>query len=242
VATEAKPLDLTVLIPVFNEEENIQPLLDELVPVLDGLNKAYEILVVDDGSTDRTYRLLTEFQKSRPQIRLIKFARNYGKMDALAAGFKRARGDMVVTMDGDLQNDPRDIPRLLERIGPYDLVIGHRVRRNDNWFRRLQSRAANRIRNAVIRDGVADSGCGLQAFRREPLQGMRFFRGLHRFLPALFKMEGYKVAEIPVNHRPRHAGRAKYGIRNRVIRAFDDMMAVRWIRSHRIDYEIEEER
>lgn len=235
-------VDLTVLIPVYNEEENIVPLVEELMPVLDALGKSFEVLFVDDGSTDGTWRLLGEMQARRPGIRLVKFARNFGKMPALAAGFERARGDIVVIMDGDLQNDPHDIPALLARIPPYDLVLGRRARRRDSWFRRLQSRTANRIRNAVLGDGVTDSGCGFQAFRRAPLARMRFYIGLHRFLPTLFQMEGCRTTEVPVNHRPRHAGVAKYGMRNRAWRAFNDMMAVRWLRSHQIRTEIEEER
>lgn len=240
--TESQALDLTILIPVYDEEDNLEPLVEELVPVLEGLDKTYEILFVDDGSTDATYRRLRDLQSRRPQIRLVKLATHCGKTTALVAGWDRARGKIIVTMDGDFQNDPQDIRKLLEQIPPYDLAIGYRVRRHDTWFRRIQSLIANRVRSWVIHDGIHDSGCGFQAFRREALSGQKFFRGLHRFLPALFLIEGYKVTQVSVNHRPRLHGRGKFNMRNRVIRAFDDMMAVRWIRTHRIRYKVEEER
>jgi len=242
VATESRTFDLTVLIPVYDEADNVEPLVEELVPVLEELGKAYEILFVDDGSTDATYQRLRDLQSRWPQIRLVKLATNCGKTTALVAGWDRARGNLIVTMDGDCQNDPHDIPKLLEQIPAHDLAIGYRVKRHDTWFRRLQSLIANRIRSGVIQDGIRDGGCGFQAFRREALSGQKFFRGLHRFLPALFLLEGYKVTQVPVNHRPRLHGRGKFNMRNRVIRAFDDMMAVRWIRTHKIRYEVEEER
>lgn len=242
MGAEGERLDLTVLIPVCDEVGNVEPLLEELVPVLDGLSKSYEVLFVDDGSTDGTYPRLCELQSRWPQVRLIKFATNYGKTAALVAGWNKARGDVIVIMDGDLQNDPRDIPKLLEQIGPYDLVCGYRINRRDSWFRRLQSSIANRVRNCVIQDGIRDSACAFQALRQSALSGQKFYGGMHRFLPALFQLEGYEVGQIPVGHRPRLHGRGKYNLRNRIIRTFDDLMAVRWIRSRKIQYRIEEER
>ena len=239
---EAETCDLTVLIPVYDEEENVGPLTDELRAVLDGLGKSYEALFVDDGSTDGTHKALCDIQARWPQVRLIKLKQNRGKTTALVAGWRRARGDVIVIMDGDLQNDPHDIPKLLEQIPPCDLVCGVRVKRHDTWFRRVQSRIANRVRDWVIQDRIRDSGSGLQAFRRAALEGQTFFDGLHRFLPAMFLLEGFMVAQVPVNHRPRMHGKAKYNLLNRVVRAFDDMMAVRWLRSRRIHYEVEEER
>jgi len=234
--------DLTVLIPVYNEEENLVPLVEELVPILEGLGRSWEILFVDDGSTDRSYERLCELKGRYPRIRLVKFPRNFGKTAALAAGCDRARGEIIVTMDSDLQNDPRDIPKLIEQIPPCDLAIGYRVNRHDSLSRRVQSRIANWVRNLVIKDGIRDSGCGFQAFRRDAVRGHLLYNGLHRFLPALFLIDGYKVTQVPVNHRPRLHGKSKFNLRNRVFRAFDDMMAVRWIRTHKIRYEIEEER
>ncbi|MCX8038699.1 MAG: glycosyltransferase family 2 protein [Candidatus Sumerlaeia bacterium] len=235
-------LDLTVLIPVCNEEENIRPLLDELVPILDSMGKTYEVIFVDDGSTDATFDRLTEAQGRWPAVRLIRFDRNYGKTAALVAGWEEARGKIIVIMDGDLQNDPHDIPKLIEPIPDYDLVCGYRVRRHDSWFRRLQSRIANRVRNWVIQDGIRDSGCAFQAIRHEALHTPKFYAGLHRFLPAVFLLEGFKVMQVPVNHRPRLHGRGKYGLWNRMIRAFDDMMAVRWFRTRAIRYRVAEKR
>ena len=235
-------LDLTVLIPVCNEEENVGPLLDELVPVLGGLGRSYEIIFVDDGSTDQTYRRLSELQARYPKTRLIRFDANYGKTAALVAGWEESRGKIIVVMDGDLQNDPRDLARLIERIPPYDLVCGYRVNRHDNWFRRVQSYVANRVRDWVIRDGIRDSGCAFQALRHEALHTQKFYRGLHRFLPAMFLLDGYTVNQVPVSHRPRLHGKGKYNLRNRIVRAFDDLMAVRWLRSRWIRYRIAEKR
>ena len=235
-------LDLTVIIPVYNEEGNVVPLVEELAPVLDGLNKSYEIIFVDDGSTDSTYLRLCEVQSRHSKIRLIKFDRNYAKTAALIAGWEEARGKIIVIMDGDLQNDPRDIPRMIEPIPAYDLVCGYRTHRNDSWLRRLQSAVANRVRNWVIRDGIRDGGCALQALRHEALHTQKFYRGLHRFLPAMFMLDGYKVTQVPVNHRPRRHGRAKFNLRNRIVRTFDDLMAVRWLRSRWIRYRIVERR
>lgn len=235
-------LDLTAVIPVCNEEPNVAPLLEELVPVLEALGETYEIVFVDDGSTDGTYRRLCELQSRFPKIRLIQFDTNYGKTAALVAGWEKSRGKIIVIMDGDLQNDPRDIPNLIEQIPPYDLVCGYRVRRHDPWFRRVQSYIANRVRNWVIRDGIRDSGCALQALRHEALHTQQFYRGLHRFLPAMFLLNGYKVNQVPVNHRPRLRGKGKFNLRNRIVRTFDDLMAVRWLRSRWIHYKIKEER
>lgn len=235
-------VDLTVLIPVYNEEDNIDPLLEELIPVLEAMGKTYEVLFVDDGSNDKTFAKICEHQKPGAHIRVVRLKRNSGKTPALVAGWSRAYGRIITIMDGDLQNDPRDIPKLMAQIPPFDLAIGYRTNRRDTWFRRFQSRIANRIRDWVIRDGIKDSGCAFVAFRRKALEGQRFFLGLHRFLPALFQIEGYTVTQVPVNHRPRLHGKAKYNFRNRVVRAFDDMMAVRWIRTHKIHYEIESER
>ncbi|MBM3334543.1 glycosyltransferase family 2 protein [Candidatus Sumerlaeota bacterium] len=234
-------LDLTVLIPVCNEVENVEPLLAELVPVLDGLGKTYEIIMVDDGSTDGTYERLCQIRAGFGRLRLARFTRNFGKTAALVAGWDRARGRIIVIMDGDLQNDPRDIPGLIGHIPPYDLVVGYRVKRHDSWFRRAQSSIANWVRNKVIKDNMRDSGCAFQALRHEALHTQKFYLGLHRFLPAVFLLEGYKVMEAPVNHRPRLRGKGKFNMRNRIFRAFDDMMAVRWLRSRKIRYEVNDE-
>lgn len=235
-------LDLTVLIPVCNEVENAAPLLEELVPVLEGLGKTYEIIFVDDGSTDGTYQRLRELQSRFPKTRLIKFTTNYGKTAALVAGWENSRGKIIIIMDGDLQNDPRDIPALIEQIPPYDLVCGYRIKRHDSWFRRMQSYIANQVRDWVIRDGIHDSGCAFQAIRHEALHTQKYYRGLHRFLPAMFMLDGYKVGQVPVNHRPRLHGYGKFNLRNRIVRTFDDLMAVRWLRSRWLRYEIEEKR
>jgi len=235
-------LDLTVLIPVCDEEENMAPLLEELIPVLEGLGKAYEVILVDDGSSDGTYRRLCQLKPRFPKIHLIKFTTHFGKTAALVAGWEQARGKIIVMMDGDLQNDPRDIPKMIAPIPPYDLVSGYRVRRQDSWFRRIQSDIANWVRNRVIHDNIRDSGCAFQALRHEALHSQKFYLGLHRFLPALFQFEGYQVTQVPIHHRPRLHGKGKYNLRNRILRTFDDLMAVRWLRSRRIRYQIEEER
>ncbi|MCJ7664399.1 MAG: glycosyltransferase family 2 protein [Desulfobacterales bacterium] len=232
--------DLSIVIPIYNEQDSIKPLIAELREVLNGLNKSYEIIFVDDGSRDRSFEILKAAAAHDPQVRVIRFRRNAGQTAAFDAGFRAAQGDIVVTMDADLQNDPHDIPRLLEKIGKFDVVCGWRYERNDPLIKIISSKIANFVRNKLSREEIVDTGCSLKAFRRESLQNLKLFNGMHRFLPTLAKMEGFTVTQVKVNHRPRRFGRTKYNIRNRMVKAFADLLAVRWMKKRHLTYEIEE--
>jgi len=233
---------LSVVIPAYNEEPNVEPCYRELVSVLEGLGRPFEVIVVDDGSSDGTFAALSRLAEADRRLRVLRFGRNAGQTAALAAGFRAARGDTVVTLDADLQNDPRDIPALLAALAGHDAVCGWRVDRRDPWARRAGSRVANAVRRAVTQDGVHDTGCMLKAFRREALGRLPLYRGMHRFLPALLRMEGFRVGEVPVHHRPRQAGQSKYGNWSRLWTGLGDLWAVRWMARRRLDYEIVDER
>ena len=236
-------VDLSVVIPVYNEEESLPPLWQELRPVLEGLGLAFEVIFVDDGSEDRSAEVVRGLRERDPRVRLVRLKTNAGETAATDAGFRAARGRWVVTMDADLQNDPADIPRLLAHLDRWDAVTGWRVNRGagDSWRRRLASRLANRIRNALSDDDVQDSGCTFRAFRRECLRDLTLYRGFHRFIPTLLKMRGYRVLELPVNHRPRRFGRSKYGVWNRAFVAFADLLVVRWMKDRALRYEVAED-
>ncbi|MGA3169945.1 MAG: glycosyltransferase family 2 protein [Chthoniobacteraceae bacterium] len=228
---------ISVVIPLFNEEENIADLQAELASALGGID--HEIVFVDDGSKDRTLECL----RRGPDVRILVFAKNTGQSAAMYVGINAARGDVIVLLDGDLQNDPRDIPRLLAEIDKgADLVCGYRAKRRDNLAKKISSRVANTIRSRFTKDGVRDTGCTLKAMRRECRVALVPFRGMHRFIPALVKGMGYKLAEIPVNHRPRIHGESKYKFGSRVIKATEDMFAVRWLLSRQLKYEVTEEK
>lgn len=233
---------LSVVIPAYNEEANVEPCFRELAEVLERLGRPFEAIFVDDGSTDGTFGALAKLAGRDRRVRVIRFRRNAGQTAALDAGFRAARGDVVVTMDADLQNDPQDIPALLAALASCDAVCGWRVHRQDPWAKRLASRVANGVRQHFTGDGVHDTGCMLKAFRRDALRRLRLYRGMHRFLPALMGIEGLRVTEVPVGHRPRRAGRSKYGTWDRLWVGLADLWAVRWMARRRLDYEIEETR
>jgi glycosyltransferase involved in cell wall biosynthesis len=235
--------DLSVVIPVYNEEDNLDPLWAELRPVLERLDRAFEVVFVDDGSQDRSAERIRQLREVDPRIRLVRLKANAGETAATDAGFRASRGRWVVTMDADLQNDPADIPRFLAALARWDAVTGWRVDRaaGDSAVRRLSSRLANRVRNALSDETIQDSGCTFRAFRRECLRGLTLYAGFHRFIPTLLRMRGYRVLELPVNHRPRRAGRSKYGILNRAWIAFADLLAVRWMKSRALRYEVVED-
>ena len=227
--------EISVVVPLFNEEESIAILQTELSAALKGLN--YEIIFVDDGSIDRT----AERIETAPNIRLIRFEKNSGQSAAIYAGLAATRGETVVIIDGDLQNDPADIPKLLAEIARgADLVCGYRVKRRDTLVKRATSRIANAVRSRYTKDGVRDTGCTLKAMRRECVSTLVPFKGMHRFIPALVKATGYRLVEVPVNHRPRRFGQSKYGLGNRALRATIDMFGVRWLLSRRLNYKIRE--
>ncbi|HJX98236.1 MAG TPA: glycosyltransferase family 2 protein [Chthoniobacterales bacterium] len=226
---------VSIVVPVFNEEENMPILQSELRAALAGLD--YEIVFVDDGSTDRS----AEKIERRPNVRVLRFEKNTGQSAALYAGVKAARGQTIVMIDSDLQNDPADIPRLVEEVSRgADLVCGYRAKRKDTITKRLTSRIANFVRSRFTKDYVRDTGCTLKAMRRECADALVPFKGMHRFIPALVRGAGYKLIEIPVNHRPRRFGQTKYGFGSRAVRATMDMFGVRWLLSRRLNYKIRE--
>src|SRR6266545_8411679 len=224
---------VSVIVPLFNEEENISILQSELRAALDGLD--YEIVFVDDGSVDCTVERI----ETAPNVRLIRFEKNTGQSAAIYAGLQAARGATAVLIDGDLQNDPADIPTLLAEIERgADLVCGYRIKRQDTVVKRLTSWIANAVRSRFTKDGVRDTGCTLKAIRRECVSALVPFKGMHRFIPALIKGAGYRLVEIPVSHRPRRFGQSKYGLGNRALRATIDMFGVRWLLSRRLNYKL----
>jgi glycosyltransferase involved in cell wall biosynthesis len=230
---------VSVVIPAYNEGDNLAALLAELSPPLESLGAPYEIVLVDDGSTDGTREALVALQARNPALRVVRFRENAGQSAAFLAGFEAARGEIVVTLDADLQNNPADIPELLRRLEGHDVVLGVRARRRDSFLRRASSRVANRVRRAATGDGLADVGCSLKAFRRECLLDLPRFNGVHRFFGTLVVWKGCRVVEVPVDHRPRRAGVAKYNLRNRAFRTLLDLLAMRWLRARAVRYEIE---
>ena len=235
--------DLSVVIPVYNEEASLTPLWNELRAVLDRLGLVFEVVFVDDGSRDRSAEIIRSFRDADPRVRLVRLKTNGGETAATDAGFRAARGSRVVVMDADLQNDPADIPMLLAHLDHWDAVTGWRIDRaaGDNFVRRASSRIANRIRNWVSDETIQDSGCTFRAFRRECLRELMLYRGFHRFIPTLLKMRGYRVIEVPVGHRPRRFGRSKYGALNRAFVAFADLLVIRWMSARFLRYEIVED-
>jgi glycosyltransferase involved in cell wall biosynthesis len=233
--------ELSLVIPVYNERANLDLLMEEVSGALAG--RRYEIIAVDDGSTDGSLEALRGLQRRHPELRVIAFEANAGQTAAFAAGFRAARAPIVVTMDADLQNDPADVPALvaaLERTGA-SAVAGYRVERRDGPWKRIQSRIANGVRNWLNRETIRDTGCSLKAFRADALRAVPLFTGMHRFLPTLVKLTGGTVAEVPVRHRARRHGITKYGMWNRVFRSLVDAIAVRWMQRRALRYRIRED-
>ncbi len=220
---------LSVVVPLFDEEENVAPLVAELVAVLRSRALEWELILVDDGSRDETRKRVLELVERNRRVRLVPLARNLGQSAALLAGVRAARMSHVATLDGDLQNDPADLPGLLERAGAFDVVIGRRVVRRDSLGRRIAARLANTTRRAVLGDGASDTGCSLKLFPAEAFLALPHFDGMHRFLPALFGFQGLSVLEIEVNHRERRAGRSKYTNFARLRRTVFDLFGVWWL-------------
>ncbi|HSP13301.1 MAG TPA: glycosyltransferase family 2 protein [Thermoanaerobaculia bacterium] len=235
--------DLSVVLPVYNEEENVPILLDEIARALDGRGWVYEIVAVDDGSRDRSLDALRGLKSKYPMLRIITFEKNSGQTAALDAGWRAALGRFVVSLDSDLQNDPADIPKMMDELkrSGADMIIGVRVNRQDSWSRRMQSKIGNGVRNWITGDRITDTGCSLKLARREAIEPVHLFTGMHRFLPTLVRHAGFKVVETPVNHRPRRFGTSKYGAMNRAFRGLADCLAVRWMSSRNLSYKIREE-
>ena len=229
---------LSIVVPIYNEQESIGPLLDEISAVIKDFSASVEILIVDDGSSDDTSRILVEYATGCPALRVVTFATNAGQSAAMACGFREARFDHVVAMDGDGQSDPADIPRIAALLHEYPLVCGYRAKRRDNLWKRWGSLLANRVRRSVTGDRVIDIGCSLKGFHREPLQRLYYFDGSHRFLPVMMEMEGCAMTQIEVHHRPRSGGVSKYGNLDRLARTWQDLLGMRWMQNRRIDYKI----
>lgn len=228
----------SVVIPLKNEEGNIVDLIDELEPVMQSLNAPWELICINDGSTDRTPEILFRLVKEKPYLRVLTFDRNYGQSCAFDAGFKNAAGDWIITLDGDRQNDPADIPKLLALKENNDLICGWRTNRKDPWHKKITSRLANFVRSRFCSDDIQDTGCSLKVYRKECLKEIKMYKGMHRFLPALFKIEGFRIAEVPVHHRERMQGVTKYNFLNRSFNTIADMLAVRWMWKRHINYRI----
>lgn len=226
-------MKLSIVIPIYNEEENIKALYEELDGVMTGLGKEYEIVFVDDGSSDRSLELLEGIQAEDRHVVVVSFRRNFGQTAAMAAGFDYASGDVIVTMDGDMQNDPHDIQKLLTKMDEgYDLVSGWRYNRQDAFInRKLPSMIANKIISIVTGVSLHDYGCTLKIFRKEITKGIRLYGEMHRFIPAIASGMGSRIAEVKVNHRPRRFGTSKYGI-SRTIRVVLDLLTVKFLLSY----------
>lgn len=231
----------SVIIPIKDEEENIAELVEELEPVMEGFGLPWELICVDDGSTDQSLLILQRLRRQKPYMRILSFTKNFGQSSAFAAGFEAARGRFLITLDGDRQNDPADIPKLTAAIAENDLVVGWRVHRKDPWKKRFISKFSNTIRSTFCQDGIHDSGCSLKVYRKEALAKIKMYRGMHRFLPALFLIEGLRVKEIPIHHRERPKGKTKYHLFNRSLGPIIDMFIVKWMRSHCLRHKIREE-
>lgn len=232
----------SVVVPIKDERENLTPLTEQLLAVLDSRPEsraaAYELVFVDDGSTDGSSDELDRLAQRHAAVTVLHLDRNYGQTAAFDAGFRQARGALVITIDGDLQNDPADIATLLPYTQTHDLVCGWRVTRNDTPMRKVSSRIANAVRSAVTGDRVHDTGCSLKIFRRAVVERLQLFTGMHRFFPALAMMHGFSVVEVPVRHFPRTRGVSKYGVGNRLFKSLYDLIAVRWMQSRRLHYRV----
>jgi len=240
-------MDLSVVVPVRNEEENIAPLIEEICSVLDGLLE-YEIIYVDDGSADTTWERLVALSEKLSQLKIVRHRKSCGQSIAIHTGVKRARSPLIATLDGDGQNDPADIPRLLEVFNSADspvgleLVIGHRRKRKDSWVKRTSGRVANRVRGYLLKDRTPDTGCGLKLFPRHTFLRLPFFDHMHRFLPALIMRNGGAVLSVEVNHRPRKHGQSHYGIWDRLWVGLLDLLGVIWLQRRSKTAEVEEVR
>src|SRR5580698_2483794 len=235
--------EISFAIPCYNEEGNLRELFKAIRAAVDPLNLAYEIIVTDDCSADKSWEILKEYAAADSRVRAIRLAVNRGGSAAQWTAMKAARGKYIVTLDADLQNDPKDLPKFLEALKNFDCVCGTRVKvrgAGDNFVRVASSRIANAVRNKLSGEKISDAGCTYRAFKRECIENLKFFKGMHRFLPTLFKIEGHTVTEIAVSANPRFAGQSNYGVWNRLFASFYDLLAVRWMKKRMFRYEIAE--
>lgn len=235
--------ELSFVIPCFNEQDNLRALVQAIRDSADPLRRSYEIVITDDCSKDNSWAVLKELAAADRRIRAQRFAFNCGQSAALWAGMKAARGKIIVTLDGDMQNDPHDLPKLLDGVKNFDCACGSRVAARaagDNFVRVASSRIANWVRNKLSGENISDAGCCYRAFKRECIENLKFFKGMHRFMPTLFKIEGFTVTEVPVRTNPRAAGKSNYGVWNRLFSSFYDLLAVRWMKKRMFRYQIAE--
>lgn len=233
---------VSVVVPFYNEEENVPILAERIDAVFRQLpHYDYECLFVNDGSTDATRDRIQKAAAENPRVRPVNLARNFGQSAALIAGMRRARGEFILTLDGDLQNDPCDFPRMLELLQTCDCVCGYRAKRNDSWVRRASSRIANRVRELVLHDGIRDAGCGAKGFRRNCVSHFVPFNGQHRYFAVMVRNAGLAIRECEVTHHPRVHGVSKYGINNRLWRGIYDLVGVGWLRKRIVAPEVEDE-
>jgi glycosyltransferase involved in cell wall biosynthesis len=236
--------EISLVIPCYNEEGNLRELVKAIRAAVEPLKISYEIVITDDCSKDKSWEILKELAASDPRIRVQKFAFNCGESAALWAGMKISHGRYIVTLDADLQNDPKDLPKLLGALKNYDCACGSRVKvrgKSDGFIRVASSRIANWVRNKLSDEQISDAGCTYRAFKRECIENLKFFKGMHRFLPTLFKIEGHTVTEIEVTNNPRFAGQSNYGVWNRLFASFYDLLAVRWMKKRMFKYKIAEQ-
>jgi glycosyltransferase involved in cell wall biosynthesis len=235
----------SIVIPIYNEVDNIVSLVEEIEWVMNCHSGKWELIFVNDGSTDGSQQLIEALIDIKSHIRCISFTQNYGQTSAFAAGVSRSFGKWIISLDGDGQNDPRDIPLLIQTAQgsnfEYDLVAGIRRDRRDPLHKKIIGKVANFIRSRVLQDNTQDTGCSLKMYKRESLEKIPLFKGMHRFLPALFQIEGFRTIEVAVNHRKRLRGKSKYNLFNRGFSLFSDLLAVAWMRKRRLQYEIKSE-
>jgi dolichol-phosphate mannosyltransferase len=234
---------LSLVIPCYNEQDNLRPLIEAIRATVDPLKLPYEVIITDDCSKDKSWEILKELAAGDPRIRLQRFTRNCGESAAIWAGLEVARGRYLFTLDADLQNDPKDLPKFLGPLQQFDCVCGTRVEtrsQGDSFVRVASSRIANWVRNKLSGEQISDAGCTFRAFKRECIENVKFFKGMHRFLPTLFKIEGFTVTEVAVTNNPRFAGQSHYGVWNRLFASFYDLLAVRWMKKRMFRYQVAE--
>ena len=233
-AASSPPPELSVVLPVHDEEGNLPALFDELRAALDTIGRRAEIVFVNDGSTDGSGALLDRFRAADRRVRVLDHDKNHGLTAALDTGFRHARGDVIAMLDADLQNPPAELAKLLARLPEADMVIGWRKDRHDSFVKRVSSKVGNAYRNRRTYESVHDTGCALKVFRKDVIRRIKMFKGMHRFLPTLARMEGFRVVEVPVEHRPRPSGKSHFGVWNRLWKGIADVRTVRWMWSRRI--------
>ncbi len=231
---------LSVVVPIYNEIANIEPLVERVRTTLDGIGLSWEMLAVDDGSTDGSGEKLEEVAAVEPRVRVLHFVANCGQSAGLDAGFKNSRGELVALLDADLQTYPEDLPLLLELLEAdgVDAVVGIRAERQDTGWKRFSSRFANGVRNWLTREDIQDTGCPIKVFRAEAIRSVRMYTGMHRFLPTLLRMEGWTVKQVAVRHADRVAGKSKYGTLDRAFSGLRDALAVRWMQDRHMKWKI----